>query len=1086
MPLVFGRSIFGFAVVSLPPVSDWTDPDLTNASYDSVSFSIASQETAPNNIGFNDDGTSMYIIGSVTDAIYQYTLSTAWDLSTASYASKSLSTSGETTPRDFTFNNDGTKIYYVGSTSDTIYQYSLSTAYDISTATSDSKTTSVGSQAGTPTGIQLKSDGTKLYVCDGGTDTIYQYSLSTAFDISTASYDSVSFSFSSEGTNTQSIFFSPDGTSLFVCDTTSSNNSVYKYSLSTAWDVSTLSYANESFSLAGQDDPFGVAFKSDGSKMYMVGVTSDAVYQYSTAAPVVTWTDPDLTNASYDSVSFSVASQDINANGFVFGDDGTKAYMSGNNTDTVYQYTLTTAYDISTASYASKSFSVNSQETNLRTARFSPDGGSMYIIGNTNRVVYQYTLSTNWDVSTASYAGKSMSAATQSSYATGFVFNNDGTKIFVNSPSDDKVYEYLLTTAYDVSTGSYNNASISLTGAASNINPQEFAFNDDGTKMYVTCITNDNVYEFGLTTAFDISTASYSSISFDISSQADQAMDISFNSSGSKMFIMDAITDTVYQYSTAAPVVTWAADLANASYDNKSFDVASQQAVVEDVFFKDDGLSMYITGSNPDTIHQYTLSTAWDVSTASYANKSWVVGINESSPRTLQFKDDGTSVYIIGSGSDTVYQYYLTTAWDVSTASSTGMKSLSVNAQESNPRGLFFKSDGTKAYVVGASSDSVYQYGLSTAWDVSTGSYESKSFSVSTQTSEPNGVFFSPDGDEMYVIGNLYPNADVFKYTLSTAWDVSTASYSSLSFSTASEGFYPTDIFFKPDGTKLYVSEKNNDKIYQYSTAAAPAVTWTNPDFVNASYDSVFFDISSQEGLAQGLMFKPDGTKFYVIGSQSKVFEYELSTAWDITTASYNSNFLNVSSQGAGCTGLDFKTDGTQLYTINTAGDSVYMYNLSTAWDVTTGSYSNTSFSVASQDTVPTDVQFKNDGTEMYVVGAIGQDVIRYTLSTAWDISTASYTSNFVTTSQDAGPADVFFSPTGDKMYIIGPNEDEVNEYSLSTDWDITSASFDRNFSIASEEGQSRAFFFKSDGSKMYITGSSMIGTNGYIYQYST
>lgn len=256
--------------------------DIANASYDSVSFSVASQETVPNNIGFNDDGTSMYIIGSDTDAIYQYTLSTAWDLSTASYASKSFSTTDDVVPRDFTFNNDGTKLYYVGSSSDTVYQYSLSTAYDISTASTDNKSLSVGTQASTPTGVELKSDGTKLYISDGNTDAIYQYSLSTAFDVSTGSYDSVSFSFSSQGTNTQSIFFTPSGTSLFVCDT--ANDAVYKYSLSTAWDVSTLSYANESFSLSGQDDPFGVAFKADGTKMYMVGITNDTVYQYTTGS----------------------------------------------------------------------------------------------------------------------------------------------------------------------------------------------------------------------------------------------------------------------------------------------------------------------------------------------------------------------------------------------------------------------------------------------------------------------------------------------------------------------------------------------------------------------------------------------------------------------------------------------------------------------------------------------------------------------------------------------------------------------------------------------------------------------------------
>ena len=119
---------------SVGTVTAGTGPyNLASASYDSVSFSVATQETVPNSIGFNDDGTSMYIIGSVTDAIYQYTLSTAWDLSTASYASKSFSIP-DTVPRDFTFNNDGTKFYYVGSSADTVYRYSLSTAYDISTA----------------------------------------------------------------------------------------------------------------------------------------------------------------------------------------------------------------------------------------------------------------------------------------------------------------------------------------------------------------------------------------------------------------------------------------------------------------------------------------------------------------------------------------------------------------------------------------------------------------------------------------------------------------------------------------------------------------------------------------------------------------------------------------------------------------------------------------------------------------------------------------------------------------------------------------------------------------------------------------
>jgi DNA-binding beta-propeller fold protein YncE len=47
--------------------------------------------------------------------------------------------------------------------------------------------------------------------------------------------------------------------------------------------LSTASYDNVSFSVSGQDtSPFGIAFRSDGTKMYMLGNNSDSVYQYRT------------------------------------------------------------------------------------------------------------------------------------------------------------------------------------------------------------------------------------------------------------------------------------------------------------------------------------------------------------------------------------------------------------------------------------------------------------------------------------------------------------------------------------------------------------------------------------------------------------------------------------------------------------------------------------------------------------------------------------------------------------------------------------------------------------------------------------
>ena len=256
--------------------------DIANASYDSVSFSVSGQDTNPRDIIFNSDGTKLYLTGTQNDKVYQYSLSTAYDLSTASYDSVSFSVSGQSTaPASVHFKPDGTKMYVAGFNTDSVYQYTLSTGYDLSTASYDSVSFSFSSQDGTPQDVFFHTDGTSLYMVGSDNDTIYQYSLSTAWDISTASYASKSFSVSSQETTPQSIFIKSDGSKVFLLGYAS--DAVYQYSLSTAWDISTASYDNVSFSVVAQSTVgVGLTFKPDGTKMYISDTTADAIFQYST------------------------------------------------------------------------------------------------------------------------------------------------------------------------------------------------------------------------------------------------------------------------------------------------------------------------------------------------------------------------------------------------------------------------------------------------------------------------------------------------------------------------------------------------------------------------------------------------------------------------------------------------------------------------------------------------------------------------------------------------------------------------------------------------------------------------------------
>jgi len=267
---------------------------LSAASYDSVSLSVTSQIGTPTGIFFKPDGTKVFIVDLTGQDISEYSLSTAWDLTTASYVTAFSIASQDTNPWGLFFKSDGTVLYLMGRANDTVYQYTLSTAWDISTASYASKSFTLTSQDTLPNDLFLKSDGTKMYVLGGTNDTVYQYTLSTAYDVSTASYDSVSFSLTSQTTAALGLFFHPDGTSFYII---ASGRSAYEYTLSTAWDLSTTSYS--SISATWSDPPstatYTLAFKSDGTKMYVVEGNTDSVYQFST---VLTTNTLDLSTGS--------------------------------------------------------------------------------------------------------------------------------------------------------------------------------------------------------------------------------------------------------------------------------------------------------------------------------------------------------------------------------------------------------------------------------------------------------------------------------------------------------------------------------------------------------------------------------------------------------------------------------------------------------------------------------------------------------------------------------------------------------------------------------------------------------------------
>lgn len=270
-------------ILLVPSIAD--DPSLygwhmEQGVYANKTYNFGSQTTDGADVAFSIDGTSMYILAETAAIIYQYTLATIWDVSTASYASKSYDASTELVggALSMAFSADGDKVYIVRWNTALIYQYSLGTPWDISTASYDSKFMD-GSGQGTMYTLTLSTDGTKMYTSLIHADKAAQYTLGTPWDISTASYDSkLSPAWAGEGI-CNGLFFSSDGLILYIIG--EDGDKFIQYNLSTAWDVSTAVVDYPELNTYTQSSiTNGAAASTDGTSMYKVDTSS--VYQYYT------------------------------------------------------------------------------------------------------------------------------------------------------------------------------------------------------------------------------------------------------------------------------------------------------------------------------------------------------------------------------------------------------------------------------------------------------------------------------------------------------------------------------------------------------------------------------------------------------------------------------------------------------------------------------------------------------------------------------------------------------------------------------------------------------------------------------------
>jgi len=274
------------------------------------------------------------------------------------------------------------------------------------------------------------------------------------------------------------------------------------------------------------------------------------------------------------------------------------------------------------------------------------------------------------------------------------------------------------------------------------------------------------------------------------------------------------------------------------------------------------------------------------------------------------------------------------------------------------------------------------------------------------------------------------------------------------------------EYYWKIEGIK-----KEEERIDWIATSFGNELTeWATWDVSTATYVGEFM-IRTQDGAPQGVSFSSDGTMMYITGaSNSKVYQYELTEAWNCSSAVYNGEFFAFTSPLIGQNGLYFKQDGTKMYSIDSGNDAVNEFDLSDPWNVTSA-VKLRNLSIVGHEGAGTGVYLSDDGLKLFTIGSTGDTIDQYSMDIAWNISNATYVKEYDVNAIDSVPHDLFFSSDGYWAYMIGSANDYVTRLYLWNKYDIGSAFSFNNFYIGDKEATPRGLFFKQDGTRMYIIG---------------
>ncbi len=256
-------------------------------------------------------------------------------------------------------------------------------------------------------------------------------------------------------------------------------------------------------------------------------------------------------------------------------------------------------------------------------------------------------------------------------------------------------------------------------------------------------------------------------------------------------------------------------DIEKAEFDNVSLDVGDYTQDTRYVEFKPDGSRMYVVGRTTMNIAEFNLGTPWDLSSAEYVREfdlSGELGTKVASPRPQGLfinKENGQDVIVVNRLE--IFQYRLSEPWNITTAEPTGH--IDMRVPTSRIQGVSVSPDGLYMYIDDRENGYVFQFEMKRFWDIESITLR-YILDFKEEHRDTRGNDITPDGERLFVLDRV--RRQVLYFDLEEPWIIRNAEFKGF-FWVARQTPEPVAVRWNPEGNRFFVVCARNDRILQYS-----------------------------------------------------------------------------------------------------------------------------------------------------------------------------------------------------------------------------------------------------------------------------